>query len=140
MDELILKKSGRRSVGEIFEKDGEITFRELEIAVAKDTGRRMDKAIVSTGGGVVVNRINLDYLKTKGKVFYLKTSFRVIKSRLKGDCIRPLFKNKSMAKKLFEMRQSLYKAYADFSINTDDKNIDMIVNNLLKKYENLGEK
>ena len=74
IDELIIKKSKRKNIQEIFEKDGEIVFRELETKVAREL-QNTDNAIISTGGGVVMSNLNMLYLKKNGIVFYFKTPF-----------------------------------------------------------------
>jgi len=131
MDDLILKASKRKNINEIFAKDGELKFRELEIAVAKKLALK-EKLIISTGGGVVMNKIILDYLKQKGVVFFLQTNFITIKKRLKNDQVRPLFKNKKMVFALYQFRQPLYQKYADFIINTDNKKPNQIAKEILK--------
>lgn len=40
MDELILNRSGRSSISEIFTQDGEIRFRELEMEIAKEVSNK----------------------------------------------------------------------------------------------------
>ena len=104
MDDLVLKKSKRQSIPEIFSKDGEAHFREIEIEVARDLRTEKDK-IISTGGGVIMNKITIDYLKENGKIIFLKTSFKTILDRLINDVSRPLFKDKSKARKLFLFRE-----------------------------------
>lgn len=118
MDEEVLLASGRQSIREIFQKDGETRFRELEIKVARRLMRR-DKVVIATGGGVVMNRIILDYLKERGKVFFLDADFRVIKKRLSGDKTRPLFQNCKEAKALYQFRLPLYRQYADYCIDAN---------------------
>lgn len=132
MDDLILKKSGRKSIEELFSKDGERQFREWEIEVAKDLQDR-NNLIISTGGGVVMNRIILDYLRSNGKTIFLKTSFFEIEKRLKNDSSRPLFKDKNKARKLFSFRQSLYKEYADLIVFTDGKSVKKITYEIISK-------
>lgn len=132
MDEIVLKKSKRKSINEIFQKDGELYFRELEIAVAKDL-KDKDKVVISTGGGVVINKIILDYLKKGGKTIYLKTSFSEILKRLKNCQGRPLFKDKKLAKKLFNFRKYLYQEYADLIVETDKKSVEEIIYEIISK-------
>jgi len=129
MDDLVVKKSGRRSVSEIFFQNGETRFRELEIEVAKEI-RNKDEVIVSTGGGAVMNKIIIDYLKEKGKIIFLKTSFKTIKKRLKNSHDRPLFKDRNKARELFDFRQKLYEEYADFIIKTDNKTLEEVFKNI----------
>jgi len=130
MDDLVLKKSGERSINDIFNRFGETYFRELEIKIAKTLSKKRN-TVISTGGGVVMNKINLDYLKKNGKTVFLKASFRTIEKRLKNDVCRPLFEDKGKAKKLFLFRRSLYNEYADLVINTDNQSVEEVVNKLI---------
>lgn len=132
MDEYIVRLSKRKSINEIFEKDGETTFRELEIKVSKKL-QDTTNTIVSTGGGIVMNKICLDYLKKNGKVIFLSTKFETIEKRLRSDTSRPLFQDKQKAKKLYALRNPLYREYANKTIVTDEKN----VNDLVKEIINL---
>lgn len=131
MDDLIVKKSGK-SINQIFKEDGEVYFRELEIKVAKNLAKK-DKYIISTGGGVVMNQINIDNLKKNGKIIFLKTSFLEIKKRLNNIQNRPLFKDKKAAKKLFIFRQKLYEKYADLIVSTDGKSVEKITYEIISQ-------
>ena len=51
MDQLIVKKA-QRSIPLIFEQEGETGFRAIESSVLDDLART-DRAVISTGGGVV---------------------------------------------------------------------------------------
>lgn len=133
MDNLALKKSRRLSINEIFQKDGEAKFRELELEVAKGISNK-DKVVISTGGGVVMNANIMNYLKQEGSVVYLKAGFDKIKERVMLKKVRPpLFVNIESAKKLFDIRQPLYEKYADITIETDNRNVDDIVEEVTKK-------
>lgn len=131
MDGLIIKKTGK-SINQIFSEDGEMRFRELEIQMAKSLAEK-NKCIISTGGGVVMNKIILDYLKEKGKIIFLKTSFLEIKKRLKNINDRPLFKNNKSAEKLFVFRQKLYEEYADLIISTNGKSVEKITYEIISQ-------
>lgn len=116
-DELAIKKSGRDSIKEIFEKDGETRFRELEIEIAKELQEK-DKVVIDTGGGVVLNKIILDYLRKNGVVIFLNSSLEIIEKRFKDDEIRPLWQDKEKFRQLYKLRLPLYQQYADVEINT----------------------
>ena len=131
MDDLIVKRSGK-SISQIFNEDGEARLRELEIKVSKSLTNR-GGCIISSGGGVVMNKINIDLLKNKGKIIFLKTSFTEIEKRLKNVKDRPLFKNKLSAEKLFIFRQKLYAEYADLIVNTDGKSVERITNEIISQ-------
>ena len=130
MDQLILTKSGRNSISKIFSLDGERHFRNLETIAVKEISE-LNNAIISTGGGIVMKKRNLEHLKN-GTIFFLKTSFEILEKRLRKDDTRPLFKDKIKAKKLFNLRKNIYEKWADQTILTDKKSIDEVVNNLLK--------
>ena len=130
MDDLILHRSGRSSISEIFTQDGEIRFRELEMEIAKEVSNKKNN-VISSGGGVVMNKINIDYLKIGGPIVYLKTSFHELERRLEGDTTRPLFQNKKKARELYDMRAVLYETYADHVVKTDNKSIVEVVTSVI---------
>ncbi len=131
MDELVLKKTNTKNMHEVFAKGGELLLRETEIAVAKECASIRD-IVISTGGGVVLNKIILDYFKeSKGKIHFLNASFQTIANRLAKDHLRPLFKNKIEAESLYQFRLPLYFKYADKVIEVDEKSVDEIAQEII---------
>jgi shikimate kinase len=119
MDELVYQKTNTQNMHEVFALGGEILLRETEIAIAKEYASKTN-CVISTGGGVVLNKIILDYFKkTGGKVIFLNASFEQIAKRLEGDFSRPLFRDLASAKKLYDFRFPFYLNYADEIIDTD---------------------
>jgi len=91
MDVLIEQKAGK-PIPEIFQQDGEIAFREMEIEVAKEVSQGKNQ-VIACGGGVVLNKINIDRLKKGAVLVYLTASPEVILKRTSGDGDkRPLLK------------------------------------------------
>lgn len=127
MDELVLQKTHAKNMHEVFAKGGELLLREMEISIAREYALT-DNIIISTGAGVVLNKIVLDHLKKmNGKVYFLNASFQTISERLVNDNSRPLFKNLEEAKALYHFRQPLYVKYADEVIEVDKKSVEEIV-------------
>ena len=133
LDQLIEHKIGL-SINEIFEKKGEIYFRKLEHELFEQLIKNNENLIISTGGGTPCYSNNHLLLNQKNVTsIYLKASLKTIIERLliaKNN--RPLLANKSLneleefvAKHLFE--RSYYYNQANFSISTDDKNVETIV-------------
>lgn len=111
---------------EVFAKGGESYLREIEIAIAQEYALK-DNHIISTGGGVVLNKIIIDHLKKpNGKIFFLKATFETITFRLVEDTLRPLFKNIREAESLYHCRQPLYLKYADQIVEVDKKSVEEI--------------
>lgn len=109
-DEMIVEKEGR-TINEIFEKDGEEYFRRVESEIIENVSK-MDNMIISTGGGVVLNKYNIEVLKNGGVVFNLSPDFEVIESRiLEAAKTRPLLKDSSIEeiKKRFDDRLPFYE-------------------------------
>src|SRR5262245_38725999 len=68
-DDLVTKAAGK-SVKQIFEKDGEEKFRELEIAAVREACAKSDH-VIALGGGAVMKQENRDLLKRAGhKIVY----------------------------------------------------------------------
>ncbi len=116
-DELAIKKSGRNSVKEIITQDGEIKLRELEIEIAKELQEK-DGVVIDTGGGVVLNKIILDYLKKDGVVVFLNSSLEIIEKRLQGDEVRPIWQDKERFRQQYGLSLPLYRQYADMEVDT----------------------
>jgi shikimate kinase len=136
MDTFIVEKSGRKSDIEIFEKDGELAFREYEILVSNEI-KDEQNCVITTGGGIVMNQVNIDYLKKNGKVVFLKNSFETSHKRVSEHKPRPLFKDPKKAKALFDLRLPLYTYYADVIVETDEKYLDEVADEVIKALKHL---
>ncbi len=80
MDDIIVEREGR-SIPEIFDKDGEEYFRALERAIVRELAGK-DGLVVATGGGVVLNRDNVDDFERTGLLVCLSASPEVILARV----------------------------------------------------------
>ena len=137
-DGLIEKLVGR-SIPEIFQYDGEIAFRELEIEIIKRIAVK-DNTVIACGGGIVLNKINVDRLAEKCIIINLKASPSVIARRTSGDKDeRPLLAvtdRLAQIKELQDYRRPYYQRAADFEINTSRLSIKTVVNKIVEKLRN----
>ena len=138
MDALIEQKVGK-SIPNIFAEDGETRFRELELEMSKELSKRSN-SVISTGGGVVLNKLNLDYLGVSSEIVVLMaTPKEIIKRIMKdGPEKRPVIaKPDPLAeiKKLFDYRLPLYKNASKYLVNTTGKTIDSIVREIIDLLE-----
>jgi len=135
LDALIERKVGK-TIPEIFQQDGEIAFRELEIEAAKEASKKKN-VVIACGGGVVLNKINIDRLRKESLIVYLKASPGVILRRTLSDTNeRPLLKsdNKALAvKELLKFRQPFYQRAADMTIDTSKLDIDSVVERIIAR-------
>ncbi len=135
-DQIIIKDAGK-SIPEIFAEDGEITFRECEIAACKKASK-FRRVIISCGGGIVLNKINIDYLKRNCHIVLLQATAEKIYERAmkNGQETRPVI-DKDDPKKEIEMvlifRKPFYEGAAEIIIDTTWKSIEEIVNEIITK-------
>lgn len=136
MDRIIVKKAGK-SIPEIFKEDGEIVFRELEMAVCKEVSKK-DKVIISCGGGVVLNKLNIDYLKQNCHIILLKATAEEIYKRAMrdGQETRPVIDKKdpkAEIEKVLVFRKPFYEAAAEIIIETTGREIEEITKEIIQK-------
>lgn len=116
-DELIEEEQGV-AIKAIFAAHGEDYFRDLEYEMCKKVAE-MNGVVVSTGGGAMIFKRNVDAIKEGSKVVFLDASFDVICDRIGDSTTRPLFQDKEKAKKLYDERKDKYLSAADYVINGD---------------------
>lgn len=137
MDALIEQKAGK-SIPDVFQQDGEIAFRELEIEVAKEVSQGKNQ-VIACGGGVVLNKINTDRLRKESVIVYLTASPEVILKRTSsGGEERPLLKTPDKAtavRKMLSFRKPFYERAADITIDTSKLDIDDVGEQIITKIE-----
>lgn len=124
IDDLVEARAGK-TVHAIFSTEGEVFFRDLESAIIKEISLRRG-IIIDCGGGVVLRKENLKFLKTNGIVFYLEAAPEVIYQRIKNEKHRPLLKSPDplgCIKELYQQRLPLYNQ-ADYTIDANDASIE----------------
>ncbi len=140
LDSLIEKKAGK-TIPEIFQQDGEVAFRELEIEVAKEVSEGKN-LVIACGGGIVLNKINIDRLKKEAIIVYLTASPKVTLKRTLGDGeVRPLLNVRdklSEIRELLKFRKPFYGRAADIEINTSRLDIDSVVAQIIGKVKEDG--
>ena len=135
LDSLIEQKAGK-SIPEIFRQDGEIGFRELEIEMVKEISDKKN-AVIACGGGIVLNKINIDRLRKECIIAYLTASQEVILKRTSLDKNeRPLLKvtdQVSEVNELLKFRQPFYESAADITIDTSNLNTESVAEQITEE-------
>lgn len=134
MDAHLTEKEGL-SVNQIFEKYGEQYWRNLEtnlIIGMKD----YENKVISCGGGVPMREVNVEEMKKNGKVVLLTADPETILERVKDDDSRPLLRGKKNTKdigELMEARRPKYEAAADIRIDTNNRPVHEIAEEIVYK-------
>lgn len=122
VDSMIALTAGK-SIPQIFEEDGEIVFREMEIEAIKKIASGKNQ-IIDCGGGVVLNKINIDRLRKNSVVVWLKASADVIAKRTCSDRNeRPLLQGNNTVPKIQELlksREPFYEMAADIEVDSSE--------------------
>ncbi len=135
LDSLIEQKAGK-SIPEIFQQDEEIAFRELEIELTKKVAREK-YSVIACGGGIVLNKINIDRLKKESVIVYLSASPNIILKRVSSEeGQRPLLEvdNPTLTiRELLRFRKPFYERAADITIDTSRLDIESVVEQIISK-------
>lgn len=109
------------SISQIFERDGEPKFRELEQELTRELVT-CSGTIMSAGGGWVTNRESVALLRQTGRIIYLRASPELLAARLATARVRrPLLEGDNpleVLTRLYESRRALYEE-ADLVIDTE---------------------
>tara|TARA_B100000519_G_scaffold187225_1_gene183825 strand:- start:227 stop:772 length:546 start_codon:yes stop_codon:yes gene_type:complete len=121
-DGLIVERAGR-PIREIFEQEGEDTFRDLESTTLRALEEsRPSRHIIATGGGVIGRPENCSILRRLGFVVWLVVSAEEIIKRTSKSRERPLLNNndqRGTIDRLLLERHDLYRDTAHQAIETD---------------------
>ena len=118
----VIEKASKQSIADIFKKDGEKGFRDLEKQVLKEIIQH-HSLVIATGGGLVTVRENWGILH-QGIVIWLDLDLkRSIKRIQNDDKKRPLLDNDDLSKtfsQLYESRKPMYLE-SDLRIQIEDQ-------------------
>ena len=123
MDEYIQERTSK-SILELFE-NGEDYFRNIETDMCRELSKEKN-VLISTGGGVVKKKENIDVLKKDALIIFLD---RPVEKILEDVDVskRPLLKDgKERVINLYNERYELYKKYADEIVVNDADMIQVI--------------
>ncbi|ENZ35538.1 hypothetical protein HMPREF1084_00119 [Clostridium butyricum 60E.3] len=123
MDEYIQERTSK-SILELFE-NGEDYFRNIETDMCRELSKEKN-VLISTGGGVVKKKENIDALKKDALIIFLD---RPVEKILEDVDVskRPLLKDgKERVINLYNERYELYKKYADEIVVNDSDMIEVI--------------
>jgi shikimate kinase len=140
-DTLLVSESGS-SIKEIVEKHGWETFRKMEHTIVNQVCI-LDRRVVATGGGVVLEEANVNLMKKKGRIVWLKALSETIKSRMMLDqdteAFRPSLTSKdsfSEVEQTLLERDSFYRQAMDFYVETDTRCVDEICDEIVERLTN----
>ncbi len=144
MDQVIEYRTGL-NIKQIVEQQGWDRFRLLEKETILNT-KNYENIVISTGGGVVVDPDNVNFIKKSGFSIWLDADIKTILKRLGSDAgtflSRPSLTDNNLlkeTKELLNIRNPLYKKSSHIRIDTAINNPKEIVNIIYRRLENVGQ-
>jgi len=126
IDDMVVSKFGI-SIPKIFSKHGEQGFREAETQVLRELAEAK-RAVIVTGGGIVLREENLEFLRRLGVVVWLDGNEETLFERASRSGNRPLLQRKNPREAFAQMLQARLPLYArvahmriDTSVLTDEE-------------------
>ncbi len=131
-----IEAGAQLTISEIFERFGEVYFREGE---RKVIARLLNGGplVLATGGGAFMNATTRDNIARHGVSIWLKPSFDVLLARVRKKSNRPLLKTPELEqtlRRLLEERSPTY-ALADLTIESLDGSHDSVVDAILRRLD-----
>lgn len=134
MDQVISERE-EMSIPDIFATYGEEYFRDLETKLLVEMQSKKN-TIISCGGGAAMREENVVEMKKNGRVVLLTASPQTVYERVKDSEERPILNgnnNMEYIAELMEKRREKYEAAADIVIQTDNKTVLQICEELISK-------
>lgn len=121
------------TISDIFVLEGEQRFRELELA-AVDAALAEHDGVLALGGGAVLDEEVRRALEGH-RVIYLEVSITSAARRIGFNRDRPLLLGNPRAQwvRLLDARRPLYEQVATVTVDTDDKDVEAVVDEILAK-------
>lgn len=129
-DTEIVKRIGI-PISDFFAKEGEAAFRVIETEVIREYAAQ-EGLVLSTGGGIIKNPKNIDYLKRNGRIIWLKREVE----KLESGNGRPLAPTPEAVQVLYAERLPLYAAAAE-AISENNGTEEEGLNKLLSVWKSL---
>lgn len=136
-DSLLVSESGK-SIKEIVETSGWETFRKMEHGILARICA-LNRRIVATGGGVVLDYENVALMQKSGQVVWLRAKPETIKTRMLQDRdtrdFRPALTSKDSIAEIEATlleREPYYRKAMDFHVTTDKLGLDQIVDSIIE--------
>ena len=131
-DAEIEKRSGQ-AIAEIFETQGEASFRRLESELVKELAGQQ-RLVIATGGGLVMNPENVAALEKTGRIICLTAPPEEILARVtRQKQTRPLLLHPDPQRKIIELLHQRAAVYRQFpQLDTSRLPPDELIGELLK--------
>lgn len=130
-DQLIEQRTNCR-ITDIFTRQGEATFRQMEADLALELADRHD-LVIATGGGFFINHENIRVLEQNSRILCLTATPPEILSRVNKEAqVRPLLQHPNPLKQIEQLLLERESVYCQFpQIPTSGKTVHQVVDSII---------
>lgn len=127
----IIEAGQGATIREIFERAGEVFFRQLEHIALVEVSKK-EPAVIALGGGTFAQKSNFDLIRqSQGVTIWLDCPLEELWHRCSTMDNRPLFRDRESFSKLYEQRLPYY-LQAEFRIDTGARPPEEIVQEIIR--------
>jgi shikimate kinase len=135
-DAQVVRKAGM-AITEMVSRKGWEAFRDLEKSVIGQT-RLLNRHVIATGGGVILNPDNVRTMQEAGQVIWLKASPQTVRTRMATDPethiqrpgLTPIGSMNEI-ETVMSARQPLYEKATHLQLDTDMLDVDAICHKII---------
>ena len=136
-DTLIEEDAGC-SIETIVSSEGWDYFRDLEKRIVKEVARE-NNLVIATGGGIVMDRDNVNHLKRNGWIVWLKTGAQTVKERMEKEersgIKRPSLTGNDPLEEIEQVlcvRTPIYQQTGNFKVDTSTSSIREVAASIME--------
>ena len=135
--DLMIERAARMTIAELFQREGELSFRRREMA-AIDRAISVPGRVIAVGGGAVLSAENRTARKQAGLRVYLRATPETLAGRLTGVTDRPLLKDATdragRIRDLLVARGPIYETAGDLTVDTDQAKPEQAADTVVRWY------
>lgn len=139
-DSMIEKEQGK-SINDIFAKEGEGAFRDMESKMLDELANKKMR-VISTGGGIILRPGNIKKLQALGRVVLLWAGPDTVYERLKNEKNRPLLNvedPKARIREILAFREPIYRSVAELEVDTSRLSPEEACNRIMAYLKKAGK-
>jgi len=123
--DVLIQINRQKTLQQILDESGHLALRAIE--EEEILKLNIDNHIIATGGSAVYSPKAMAHLKSISNVIFLEVNFDVLEKRIHNFKTRGIAKAEGQTfEALFQERQRLYKQYADFTIDCNILDQEML--------------
>jgi shikimate kinase len=133
----VIAKAAQKSVADIFEEEGETTFRQIEADQLRNSGSAHHSFVMACGGGTPCFHNSIEWMKEQGKVVFLNVGIETLAERVQHATHRPLLQLESgedIQRRLEQLKKQRLPFYnqAHVVVAETEISVEVVMNRLLK--------